>query len=173
MPPTPPRVGHGCHSAPTPFRPADDHEIPTSCQLTQELGLIDAVVDALENLAPVSDVVRDRIIFALRSSAEVSGVIRTYSTAEATERIGAPSERWLVEQLRAGRFPGRKIGRHWRMTDQDVRDALDLCRNNSRSVHTHGAPVVGLTPRSRKRISAENEVESIFTPMPTADRRWR
>ena len=62
-----------------------------------------------------------------------------------------PSERWLIEQLRAGRFPGRKVARHWRMTEQDIADALDLCRNKHRSIHV--APVIGLTPRSRRRVS--------------------
>lgn len=77
-------------------------------------------------------------------------MIRTYSTSEATEIVGAPSERWLIEQLRDGRFPGRKVGRNWRMTEHDIADALDLCRNEHRS--THSAPVIGLTPRSRRRV---------------------
>jgi hypothetical protein len=51
---------------------------------------------------------------------------------------------------------------------QDVQDALDICRNDSRSAQSQGAPVVGLTPRSRKRISAMKEVEPIFAPRPTA-----
>ena len=43
-------------------------------------------------------------------------MIRTYTTGEVSEIVGGPSERWLIQQLRAGRFPGRKVGRSssWR-----------------------------------------------------------
>jgi hypothetical protein len=75
---------------------------------------------------------------------------RTYSTAEAAELIGAPSERWLIERLRSGTFRGRKIGRHWRLTEQDIADALDVCANDSGI--TSAVPS-GLTPRSRKRVA--------------------
>jgi hypothetical protein len=37
-------------------------------------------------------------------------VIRTYTTGEVTAIVGAPSEPWLIQQLRAGRFFGRKVG---------------------------------------------------------------
>jgi hypothetical protein len=80
--------------------------------------------------------------------------ITTYSVAEVAEQIGAPSERWVVEQLRAGRFPGRKVARNWRLTDQDVADVLDTCLNDFRSLRTDVASLVGLTPRSRKRVAA-------------------
>jgi excisionase family DNA binding protein len=76
----------------------------------------------------------------------------TYSTAEAAEQLGAPSERWLIEQVRSGKFKARKIGRHWRMTDQDIQEALDSCKNR----HPKQPPAVsaasGLTPRSRRRL---------------------
>ena len=74
----------------------------------------------------------------------------TYSTAESAELIGAPSERWLIERLRAGYFRGRKIGRHWRMTEQDIADALDVCANDSRIA---GSGPRGLTPRSAKKVA--------------------
>ncbi len=79
--------------------------------------------------------------------------MRTYSTAEAAHEMGAPSERWLIEQLRSGRFPGRKLGRHWRMTDEDILDALAVCANDFPRVKQLER-VVGLTPTSRKRIGA-------------------
>jgi hypothetical protein len=78
-------------------------------------------------------------------------VTATYSVLEAAQQMGAPSERWLIEQLRVGRFPGRKVGRSWRMTSDDIAVALDVCRND----HQHyAAPAgaVGLTARSRKRM---------------------
>jgi hypothetical protein len=76
----------------------------------------------------------------------------TYSTAEAAEQMGAPSERWLVEQLRTGRFRGRKVGRLWRMTEQDILDALDNCSNDRPHIAA-AAPGKGLTPRSRRRLA--------------------
>ena len=76
----------------------------------------------------------------------------TYSTADAAEQMGC-RERWLVEQLRGNRFPGRKIGRHWRMTDQDIADALDICANDFRCPTDDVAMVTGLTPRSRKNVA--------------------
>lgn len=32
---------------------------------------------------------------------------------------------WLARQIRDGKVTARKIGRHWYMTDDDVRDALE------------------------------------------------
>lgn len=77
-------------------------------------------------------------------------MVITYSIAEVAEQFGAPSERWVIDQIRAGRFPARKIGRSWRMTDQDVADALDACRPRSDGVQ----PLVGLTPTSKRRSFA-------------------
>jgi hypothetical protein len=77
---------------------------------------------------------------------------RVHPTSGAAERIGC-SERWLIEQLRANRFPGRKVGRHWRMTDQDIEGTLDLCRNAHRHAASQFTPVFGLTPRSRKQLT--------------------
>ena len=74
----------------------------------------------------------------------------TYCTAEAAEQIG-PSERWLIEQLRTRRFPGRKVARHWRMTDEDIADAIDICRSGPGIASV--API-GLTPTSTKRVTA-------------------
>lgn len=77
----------------------------------------------------------------------------TYSTAEAAEQMGC-SERWLIEQLRANRFPGRKVARRWRLTDQDIADALAACANDFRCSTTDVAMMTGLTPRSRKKVAA-------------------
>jgi hypothetical protein len=78
--------------------------------------------------------------------------VQSHSTADVAGQMMGCSERWLIEQLRANRFPGRKVGRHWRMTDQDVKDSLDVCANNACPVGGKTtAPAVGLTPTSRKR----------------------
>lgn len=80
-------------------------------------------------------------------------MIRTYSTSEASVMMGAPSERWLLKQVRSGRLPGRKIGRHWRLTDDDILVALDICSNEGRrSVVNTIKPLTGLTPNSRKKV---------------------
>ena len=76
----------------------------------------------------------------------------THSTAEVAEAIGAPSERWLVDQIRAGRFPAHKIGRTWRMTDSDVAAALGVCAKKRPFVADVIDVATGLTPRSRKRV---------------------
>lgn len=73
---------------------------------------------------------------------------KTFSVAQAVGQIGAPSERWYIERLRSGYFPGRKIGRHWRMTEQDIIDALDICKNEGLT-----AAPTGITARSRKRVA--------------------
>jgi len=75
----------------------------------------------------------------------------THSLADATELIGAPSCRWVTDQIRSGRFPARKIGRAWRMTDQDVADALEACGNSLRPQPDVVQPLTGLTPTSRRR----------------------
>jgi excisionase family DNA binding protein len=81
-------------------------------------------------------------------------MMNTRSIAEVAELM-AVSERWLIQQLRANRFPGRKIGRHWRMTDNDILAALDTCANDAQrpTLDTDVTPVgTGLTARSRKRV---------------------
>lgn len=50
----------------------------------------------------------------------------TYSTAEAAAMIPC-GESWLIDQLRAGRFPGVKIQRKWRMTRADIEAAVEAC----------------------------------------------
>ena len=87
--------------------------------------------------------------------------MRTYSTQEAAEIVGAPSERWLIEQLRAARFPGRKVGRNWRMTEQDIEHALDICGNETcRAVANAVAPVSRLTPTSRRKLAGRDHLRA-------------
>lgn len=90
----------------------------------------------------------------------------TYSIEEVTQQLGAPSPRWVIEQLRSGRFPGRKVGRNWRLTDQDIADALDACRNDCPAMAqaTQSIPLTGLTPTSRKKLTGRSR--SLKKPMP-------
>ncbi|WP_081346443.1 DNA-binding protein [Mycobacteroides chelonae] len=75
----------------------------------------------------------------------------TYGLTESVQLMGAKSERQLTEWLKAGRIPGRKIGREWRMTIDDIRAAID-------SFGVRGQPETqeqkrsGLTPTSRRRL---------------------
>jgi hypothetical protein len=80
----------------------------------------------------------------------------TFDLAEAAERIGGVSEKWLAAQLRSRKIPGRKVGRKWRMTQGDIDACLDIfkvCPNPKpdRTVAASGASV-GLTRTSHRRV---------------------
>ena len=95
------------------------------------------------------------------------GVVeKTYSTGEVFGSIGAPSKRWLDNQLNDGRFPGRKFGRSWRMTERDVADAIEICKNDFDGV-VSDAPS-GLTP-ARSDSGLRSQVSSRSTRSPEAD----
>lgn len=81
----------------------------------------------------------------------------TNSTGDVAQHLGV-TERFLIEKLRAGVYPGRKIGRHWRLTDADVETILDLCSNNFACVSevartTPTSLASGLTVTSRRRVA--------------------
>jgi hypothetical protein len=40
------------------------------------------------------------------------------------------SARWLADNLRAGRFPAKKIGRKWMLSDDDIAVILQICSVN-------------------------------------------
>lgn len=46
--------------------------------------------------------------------------------AQAATEIGS-TERWLADQLRAGRFPAHKIGRRWMFSEDDISAILQIC----------------------------------------------
>lgn len=70
------------------------------------------------------------------------------SVAHAAQRLGVP-EGWYTTQLRAGKLPGHKLGRTWRITEEDLRGALELTSRPARVVSPDPA---GLTPGSRRRL---------------------
>jgi hypothetical protein len=84
----------------------------------------------------------------------------TYDLAEAAERIGGVSEKWLAARLRAGKLPGRKVGRKWRMTASDIEAAVDMFRvvPQSDSPRSDAEAVdpdrSGLTRKSRRRFAS-------------------
>ncbi|MCK0174769.1 helix-turn-helix domain-containing protein [Mycolicibacterium sp. F2034L] len=74
---------------------------------------------------------------------------RTHSLAEAAELIGC-TERWLADQLRARRFPARKINARWRMTDEDIAAAIEACKQPARTEIS----AAGMTRTTRRRMTA-------------------
>jgi hypothetical protein len=81
-------------------------------------------------------------------------ITTTYSLAEVVAAGNAPSVRWLQREIRARHVSARKIGRHWRMTDQDITDMLEALRNVT---PTLAAPVHhpnphGLSATSLRRL---------------------
>lgn len=65
----------------------------------------------------------------------------------------APSVRWLQDQIRAGRIPAHKIGRHWVMTDTDLESALASWESGAvRRTHVPSTPgALSLTATSSRR----------------------
>ena len=84
----------------------------------------------------------------------------TYDLAEAAERIGGVTEKWLAARLRAGKLPGRKVGRQWRMTDSDIEAAVELFgvgpqTNAAPKIQVRAkVPPSGLTRTSRRRLAS-------------------
>lgn len=67
--------------------------------------------------------------------AECDRPLKTYSLAEVTRMVLPPDlndpEGWLARYLRAGKIGGYKIGRTWRMTQQDVEDLITSTRTRT------------------------------------------
>jgi hypothetical protein len=49
-----------------------------------------------------------------------------YDLNEAAIKLGK-SERWLADKLRLHQFPGRKVGRTWKLTPDDLDEIIQLC----------------------------------------------
>lgn len=83
---------------------------------------------------------------------------------EATRRIcGDDSglkdpERWVMRQLRSGRFRGQKVGRRWFMSDQDIAAAEEALYPAPKVEPAEPdelvSVVAGLSTRSRRRLKA-------------------
>ncbi len=66
------------------------------------------------------------------------------------------SERWLADNLRSGRFPGKKIGRKWVLSADDIAAILQICSVNrpfafSVDASTH-TPSSSMTKTTIRRI---------------------
>lgn len=67
------------------------------------------------------------------------------------------SERWLADNLRAGRFPAKKIGRKWALGHDDIAVILQICSVNHASafsVHSSlsAAPSSSMTKTTLRRL---------------------
>lgn len=97
-------------------------------------------------------------------TADVRVGVITYSLAEVAAAYlpaeWADGERWLRRHLNRGEISGYRVGRTWRMTEDDVAHFIDSRRNTTIEAPTRQAPPVaiidGLSQRSRQslRVSA-------------------
>jgi excisionase family DNA binding protein len=76
-----------------------------------------------------------------------------HTIEEAAEQLGC-TPRWYADQLRAGRFPGHKIGGKWRLSGQDIEDARIICRTAPASFRDNIHTKNSMTPTSRRRLRA-------------------
>ena len=80
-------------------------------------------------------------------------------TLDQTATVLGCKPRWLADQLRARRFPGRKVGRKWMLSEDDLDEIVRRC-----AVAPQAAPPAGVA------IPAVSQVGSMT---PTTARRMR
>lgn len=71
----------------------------------------------------------------------------TFPVTEGAERLGVSVD-WYMRQLRARKLPGHKLNNKWRLTEDDLNEALRLTAMPAQTVRDHA----GLTPGSRRRF---------------------
>lgn len=76
----------------------------------------------------------------------------THSLAEACSLIGCESEDWITDRVRNGTFPGRKIVRQLRFSDDDIAQIIEACAVQARGTGDSVIPTP--TTRSRRRHQA-------------------
>lgn len=74
----------------------------------------------------------------------------TVPVSEGARRLGV-SEDLYLRRLRTKAWPGRKPGRQWRLTEADIKRALELCASTELAP---AADQAGLTRTSRRRIKS-------------------
>jgi hypothetical protein len=87
--------------------------------------------------------------------------VKTYSLECAAAKIcgsdsGMKDPRgWLLRGIRAGRFQARKVGRHYRMTDEQIAAAIEnLTTKPSTGPAIEQARGLSLTATSARRLKA-------------------
>ncbi|SPM32045.1 hypothetical protein AU192_16385 [Mycobacterium terramassiliense] len=73
----------------------------------------------------------------------------THSVAETCALIGCESEDWLIDRVRNGTFPARRIVRQLRFSDDDIAQIIETCAVQSGRVPTLPTP----TARRRRQKS--------------------
>jgi hypothetical protein len=74
--------------------------------------------------------------------------VKTYSLDHAANKICGPDSGmkdprgWLLRGIRSGRFQARKVGRHYRMTDEQITAAIASLTTN-----TTPKPLAEIRPR--------------------------
>jgi hypothetical protein len=71
-------------------------------------------------------------------------------------------ERWLADNLRAGRFPAKKIGRKWALSDDDVAAIIQICSVNHAAVFSvdssdGSAPSSSMTRTTLRRLRQNSQ----------------
>ncbi|HEY2399162.1 MAG TPA: helix-turn-helix domain-containing protein [Steroidobacteraceae bacterium] len=81
---------------------------------------------------------------------------RLYSIAEVCELLQCDSEDWLVDRVRSGEFPARRVCRHLRFSVDDIQNIIGACavaRGDDLPVPTSRQrrknPLVGVTGNVR------------------------
>lgn len=77
----------------------------------------------------------------------------THPIREVAKQIPC-SERYIGDLLRSGRISGRKVGRSWRMTDEDIAGLLEHMRRGPTTTEPAAADDRGLTETARRRSSS-------------------
>jgi hypothetical protein len=77
-----------------------------------------------------------------------------HSVSEVCEMIGCDSQDWLIDRVRDGRFPARKIVRQLRFTDADIGAILAACVKELRGRE----PDLPVPTRLRRRRAADDFV---------------
>jgi hypothetical protein len=75
--------------------------------------------------------------------------------AQAAAKIGC-TERWLADQVRAHRFPARKIARRLMFTEEDIDAILEICSVTPAAASTKtdllGESQSSMTRTTRRRL---------------------
>jgi hypothetical protein len=87
------------------------------------------------------------------------------------------SERWLANNLRAGRFPAKKIGRKWVLDDDDIAAILQICSVTPDGFSTDSpvsfAPGSSMTKTTFRRIQQSRHPREETVPDTATGHRLR
>ena len=84
-------------------------------------------------------------------------ILLLYTLDQAAAILGC-KPRWLADQLRARRFPGRKVARKWMLSENDLDEIVRQCAVAPQSAPPAGVaipavPQVGsMTPTTARRM---------------------